>query len=68
MKFKTCASKLLGRLSAADERAKAASSSAKALLKKWSALEQEAASLRDKLSAAVWTSSVDADSKLAYLL
>lgn len=57
----------LGRLSAADDRAQAASTSAETLLKRRFAREQEVALLWDQLSAAGPTSSVHAKSKLSSL-
>lgn len=56
---------LLCRLSAADERVQTASTFVEASLKRQSALEQEVASHRDQLSAAVSTSTVEVKSKLA---
>lgn len=60
-RHKASESKDLDRLCIADERAETHSTSAKASLKKHSALEQEDASLPHQLSAVVPTFSVDAD-------
>lgn len=59
-KLKAHESELLGGLSAADERARVAFTSAKVSLKRRSALEQGIVLLRNQLSAPVPTSSVDA--------
>lgn len=66
-KLKSRESELLGWCSVAYERVQAASTFAKALIKRQSALSQKVASLRDQLSAAVWTNSVDFHSKFASL-
>lgn len=56
---------LLGRLSKDDWRVQVVFTSTKAFLKRQSALEQEMASLRDRLSAALSTPSVEVESELS---